>query len=123
MNCLEYYSFEMGPAVDFDDVIRYHNHYRHKHGSPPLEWDPVLSEHAQAWANYLVENNLLEHAPHDTRPGEGENIYTGYGEFIRIFSRIISLFQPIFHLQGGPEKQALKHFHFKKYDSGVRHSQ
>lgn len=67
------------PKVDFTDTMRYHNHFRSKHGAPPLEWDPELSERAQAWADYLVESGKLEHASHDTRPGEGESIYTGYG--------------------------------------------
>ena len=34
----------MGPPVDFTDAIRYHNHFRRLHGSPPLEWDEELSK-------------------------------------------------------------------------------
>lgn len=66
--------------VDLTDAMRYHNHFRHKHGAPPLEWDKELSQRAQAWADYLVQNGKLEHAPHDMRKGEGESIYTGYGK-------------------------------------------
>nr|XP_022326648.1 cell wall protein PRY3-like isoform X2 [Crassostrea virginica] len=58
-----------------DDVIRYHNDYRKKHGVQPLTHSPELSAQAQRWAEVLAQTNTFKHSNASIR-GEklGENI-------------------------------------------------
>ena len=55
-----------------------HNYRRAQHGSPALEWDATLAQHAQAWADHLAATNRrLEHAQNT---GEGENLFKSGGD-------------------------------------------
>ncbi|MDB5480615.1 MAG: pathosis-related protein [Caulobacteraceae bacterium] len=81
------YSFAIGapalcaPAVAQEgrpdlagEMVRDHNALRAGVGLPPVIWDEALARHAQVWADRLVSGPGLEHSPHTSRPGEGENL-------------------------------------------------
>lgn len=46
-------------------------------GLPPLNWNPVLAEHAQSYANQLAVTGQLAHAPREGRGIERENLSKG----------------------------------------------
>ena len=59
------------------------NFYRKRHpGTPLLEYNAAVSEHAQEWADYLKNNKggLMEHASREEleEKGEGENLAVDY---------------------------------------------
>ena len=62
-----------------EDSLSAHNHYRKKHGVPPVVWSDRLANNAQAWADHLAEIGMMKHSHISTREGEGENIYCGMG--------------------------------------------
>lgn len=52
-----------------------HNLERARLGLPPLVWNPIVAEHAQAWAAELARTGRYEHSSNESRPDEGENIF------------------------------------------------
>jgi uncharacterized protein YkwD len=84
------------PAVAQDEppnlaaeMLRDHNAVRAPLGLPPVTWDDALARHAQVWADQLVAETELRHSPHDSRPGEGENLARmdgGHDRATRLFS-------------------------------------
>ncbi|XP_054156857.1 uncharacterized protein LOC128955233 [Oppia nitens] len=55
-----------------EDCLKWHNHYREKHGVKPLKLSKKLMDYAQEWANHIAANDTMEHRPHNTY---GENIF------------------------------------------------
>ena len=53
-----------------------HNHYRAKHGVPPLRWNKTLALAALKWANHLLhkEQNLVHDTKTMLRDHQGENL-------------------------------------------------
>ncbi|MES2119506.1 MAG: CAP domain-containing protein [Pseudomonadota bacterium] len=51
-----------------------HNDLRARIGSPPMQWDPVLADHALLRSQELVRLGDLVHAPRQGRENERENI-------------------------------------------------
>ena len=50
---------------DFDrDLLKAHNVYRAKHGSPPLSWSSQAARPARSWAGRLAGMGRLEHGNH-----------------------------------------------------------
>jgi hypothetical protein len=58
-------------------LLRAHNAERERLGQPPLAWSPALADHAEIWARHLARRGAFEHAPRETREGQGENLFTG----------------------------------------------
>lgn len=59
--------------VNQNDCLQAHNAKRALHaGTSPLVWDATLAQHAQAWANHLVDLGFMQHSE---GTGEGENLY------------------------------------------------
>lgn len=58
-------------------VLATHNQERLALGLAPLRWNPVLSQSAQRWADYLASSGRFEHAPENPYAPEGENIWAG----------------------------------------------
>ena len=56
------------------DMLTAHNAARAAVGAPPLQWNPVLQEHATARAGELAQLRQLTHAPREGRGTERENI-------------------------------------------------
>jgi hypothetical protein len=56
------------------DMLAAHNAARAAVGSPPLNWDPVLQEHATARAQEMAQERQLVHASREGRGTERENI-------------------------------------------------
>lgn len=61
-----------GLAGDFTELLKAHNRYRARHGTPDLKWSPELAEGAQQWANACTR----KHAS-DAFKSFGENLYWG----------------------------------------------
>lgn len=60
-------------------MLKAHNRYRAKHGSPPLKWSAEAAAKAQAWAQHLAVAGNLEHGDHE---GMGQNLaYKSGAEF------------------------------------------
>uniref|UniRef100_A0A224XG48 Putative CAP peptide n=1 Tax=Megacormus gertschi TaxID=1843536 RepID=A0A224XG48_9SCOR len=55
-----------------EECLKKHNHYRNKHGVPPLKLSPKLCEYAQEWADQLASKDIFQHRPKNKY---GENIY------------------------------------------------
>jgi hypothetical protein len=55
-------------------ILAAHNRERAIVGHPPLEWDPVLAEHAASYGPVLGRLGDLQHSPRESRPGERENL-------------------------------------------------
>lgn len=53
------------------------NTERDRVGVPRLEWSDKLASDAQMWADELAREGDLRHAPRDTNPEEGENLWMG----------------------------------------------
>jgi hypothetical protein len=58
-------------------ILKVHNRERAVVGTPPLQWDRKLADHAADWAEHLVRSGKLEHSANNARPGEGENLLMG----------------------------------------------
>ncbi|KAL1502315.1 hypothetical protein ABEB36_007480 [Hypothenemus hampei] len=58
-----------------EDFLNAHNHYRARHGVPPLTLDKSLCKYAEEWAKHLASKNILEHRPESNY---GESIYCLY---------------------------------------------
>jgi len=56
------------------DALAAHNDLRAKLGSPPMQWDPVLADHALLRSQELARLGDLVHAPRVGRENERENI-------------------------------------------------
>src|SRR5437868_2135643 len=56
------------------DILTAHNAARSAVGAPPLQWNPVLQEHATARAGEMAQLRQLVHAPREGRGTERENI-------------------------------------------------
>ena len=59
------------------DWLTAHNAARADVGLGPLQWNPDLAADAEDWAISLAERRAFQHAPHDTRKGQGENLWMG----------------------------------------------
>ncbi|CAF0763149.1 unnamed protein product [Rotaria sordida] len=55
-------------------ALNAHNAFRARHGVPPLVLKDEITHKAQAYAEYLAENNLFNHS--SNRDNLGENLYT-----------------------------------------------
>lgn len=77
--CMYYYTLELSGGCinvaityhflagqdDFDrDLLKAHNVYRAKHGSPPLSWSSQAARPARSWAGRLAGMGRLEHGNH-----------------------------------------------------------
>jgi uncharacterized protein YkwD len=58
-------------------MLSIHNSERAAVGSPPLQWNPILADHAQAYANELARDGQLAHASRAGRGDERENLSEG----------------------------------------------
>lgn len=55
-------------------ILAAHNRERAMVGAPPLQWDPVLADHAASYGPVLASLRTLVHSPRAGRPGERENL-------------------------------------------------
>lgn len=53
------------------EMLKLHNIFRKKHGSPPMTISKEMNSLAQKWADHLAETQTFEHA----RSQYGENIF------------------------------------------------
>lgn len=60
-----------GPDEFGRELLKAHNSYRAKHGSPPLKWSSEAARPAQEWADRLTKTGRLQHGNHD---GMGQNL-------------------------------------------------
>lgn len=58
-----------------EESLKRHNHYRAKHGVPPLKHSEQLCKYAQEWADTLAKRDKFEHRPNNKF---GENIYMAW---------------------------------------------
>lgn len=58
-------------------ALAVHNRYRAAVGAPPLQWDAQLAAGAQSYARELAATGRFAHSVRSTRPGVGENLWTG----------------------------------------------
>ena len=61
-----------------EEITKYVNSYRARHGSPPLVWDETIATFSQEYSYYLVSNNLFQHS-NDQRYGENLAYFQGQG--------------------------------------------
>lgn len=66
------------PNEDAKEALAIQNNERKLHGCPPLVWDAKLSEDALGWAIHLASIEKMVHSTGDQRPGEGENLFSGW---------------------------------------------
>jgi uncharacterized protein YkwD len=59
------------------DWLAAHNAARADVGLPPLQWSRTLARDAGEWAITLADRRVFQHAPHDVRKGQGENLWRG----------------------------------------------
>lgn len=62
------------------ECIIQHNIYRHQHRACRLVWSDDLANAAEAWAEHLASNNVLEHA---SDKDHGENLASAKGYELR----------------------------------------
>lgn len=55
-----------------EECLKWHNHYREKHGVKPLKLSAQLSKYAKEWVTDIAKRDVLEHRPHNIY---GENIF------------------------------------------------
>jgi len=60
------------------EITEYVNQYRKAHQAPNLIWDETISNYAQTWSNYLINNNLFQHSGSQLY-GENLAYFKGYG--------------------------------------------
>jgi hypothetical protein len=69
------------PAQDLsrfkEQLLDSHNRERKAFGAAPLQWDDGLAAAAAAYGPYLSAQGKLTHSAHETRPGQGENLWMG----------------------------------------------
>lgn len=75
---------DLGPDISRSEIMLAHNKERSKNGVEQLQYDPVLEERAQKWAEKMAQNDSLVHS-HLSMNGTsfwtmGENIAMGYPE-------------------------------------------
>jgi uncharacterized protein YkwD len=61
-------------SADQAAALKVHNDGRKSKGLQPLVWDNTLVQHAQQWANHLVQIDKMVHSTGAQRPNEGENL-------------------------------------------------
>jgi glioma pathogenesis-related protein 2 len=59
-------------------AVSKHNIYRTTHHSSGMTISDSLNNTAQAWAEYLATNGLLQHSDPSQRNNAGENLYVSY---------------------------------------------
>lgn len=64
--------------AQIDEITAYINNYRVAHQAPPLIWDATISQFAQKWSAYLLNNNLFQHSG-SMKYGENLAYFKGYG--------------------------------------------
>lgn len=64
--------------AQIDEITAYINNYRVAHQAPPLAWDATISQFAQKWSAYLLNNNLFQHSG-SLKYGENLAYFKGYG--------------------------------------------
>lgn len=62
---------------DFVSILDLHNRARADVGSPPLQWNRTLADHAQEYANVIAETGRLQHSSRVGRENERENLVAG----------------------------------------------
>lgn len=73
---------DRGPEIARSDILFQHNKFRSIAEDDQLSYDPVLEQKAQAWAEWMANNNSMVHS-HLSCDGSdfimlGENIAMGY---------------------------------------------
>jgi hypothetical protein len=58
-------------------LLAYHNKLRADVGSPPLQWSPALTGHAQGYARIIADSGQPEHSSRSGRETERENVSLG----------------------------------------------
>jgi hypothetical protein len=58
-------------------LLAVHNAERRAVGAAPLRWNARLAAHAGGWARELARTSTFRHSTTASRPGEGENLFTG----------------------------------------------
>jgi pathogenesis-related protein 1 len=67
-----------GQAADQTAMLKAHNGYRGRHGTPPLTWSADLARAAQQWAGACTpKGGGFAHSPGAFSGGYGENLYWG----------------------------------------------
>ncbi|KAH8645813.1 CAP domain-containing protein [Xylariales sp. PMI_506] len=61
-------------SADQAAALKLHNDGRASKGLHPLVWDNTLAQHAESWAQHLVQIDQMVHSTGAQRPGEGENL-------------------------------------------------
>src|SRR5215218_871389 len=59
---------------DFKSILDLHNGLRAQVNAPPLRWNPVLADHAQAYAKVMAESGQMIHSSRVGRENERENL-------------------------------------------------
>lgn len=55
-----------------EECLKWHNHYREKHGVKPLKLSSKLNDYAKEWVIQIAKKDVMEHRPNNTN---GENIF------------------------------------------------
>ncbi|AFZ26025.1 Cysteine-rich secretory protein family [Cylindrospermum stagnale PCC 7417] len=61
-----------------NSALSKHNGYRVTHSSPNMTISDSVNNTAQAWAEYLATNAVLQHSTASQRNNAGENLYVSY---------------------------------------------
>lgn len=67
-----------------DGVLSAHNECRKKHNTAPVSWSDQLASDAQGWADYIANLGKLQRASMSSRSGQGENLASSGGMFLKI---------------------------------------
>jgi pathogenesis-related protein 1 len=69
--------YDLSSQTGIEEMMAIHNDLRRQKGLPPLAWSDDLAASAQAWAEYLLVNNLWGHSPASQRRRGtvGENLH------------------------------------------------
>lgn len=65
------------PDAFAQQLLEVHNAERHRLGIGPLRWSEKLAADAAQWSIALARRGVMEHASHEVRRGEGENLSIG----------------------------------------------
>jgi hypothetical protein len=58
-------------------LLAAHNAERDRKQLPRLVWSDTLAQHAKSWAERLAREDRMQHSDAKSRPGEGENLWSG----------------------------------------------
>lgn len=66
-----------GEALLRPAMLSGHNVARRAAGVPAIQWNEALVVEAQRWADSLARSGQMRHSDGPSRPGQGENLWTG----------------------------------------------